>query len=840
MNAFNTLSSFFKLQDSDEPQAGGMVQPLCITGAQPADLAAVSSLLTQAGMQAPQPAARAEPMDLGFWHEQVLSAALQTQQTRNGRQLRPVASPGKMWEQFAADLFVANLATPVWGWADTRSTWLLDFWQAFEPRLQFVLVVSPMQRMLASALAGADAPPDVATFAAQWQSSHEVLLRFALRHPRRVLLVDAANALAHPAALVEHCVSRWNLPLQAPAELQAKVPAGEPLATYLATHLLHGQSQASRLQQQLATVITRLGPEAQGAPPSALQALQAYRQLRESSIALQESRLALQQSQQLIAQSQADQKSKLSQIQKDLDAQKAAVQDAQKKLGEVGKDREHVQQQLSQTQKNLDAQKAAVQDAQKRLAEVDKEKESIAQELLEQKKHVTQLTSERDGLAKLATEREKQIDVLGRTQSQLKKTTQENELLLLQLHQVQEELEHYFLKHQDIERHIKTVETRWKRMLARYPDYGDYETVELVDAPQGANQLTRWRFKDLTIAERNLPVLEFQTFVENGVAGLTFHREGQTSVPFLYWPDTDADSKALTLAPFGAKDEQPARLQILLNLSTSDWGFLRKLVKLLQTVLERPTAFKLPESLKTQTFRLALEKLGYVLDKFPVVLRWDAVQLKREQVNKDYEHLWFQLQNLSWGGSVYPQFEFRLSCANVKPGSFGLSPKLEFPEGAGQVPFEKWFPESFDDFGSKLELRMALPSSMDMEVWKRLSPNDQTFLAALIKRLPAILPTLQGAGVHAKRSWDDWYTVAREMRRVLIVATEPSHKVGPAEPWEFSPLPVQVTRTAMTASAAAAQASTRSAIVEKAAAKNPVVRNVAAKPGRKAKIQNVR
>jgi len=158
--------------------------------------------------------------------------------------------------------------------------------------------------------------------------------------------------------------------------------------------------------------------------------------------------------------------------------------------------------------------------------------------------------------------------------------------------------------------------------------------------------------------------------------------------------------------------------------------------------------------------------LDKILTDFPAKLRFDQVSLKREQVNPDYEHLWLRLENVSLDGKRWPEFEVRLSCAHVSPDHFGYFPKLEFPAGASQAPFENWFVEATDDFGVKLELRFALPDMLDMKVWWRIVPKDRAFILALIDRLPMMLEALRGQGIKLRRDWQDWIQMTREMRRI--------------------------------------------------------------------------
>jgi hypothetical protein len=159
-------------------------------------------------------------------------------------------------------------------------------------------------------------------------------------------------------------------------------------------------------------------------------------------------------------------------------------------------------------------------------------------------------------------------------------------------------------------------------------------------------------------------------------------------------------------------------------------------------------------------------------------LRYDAVALKREQVNPDYEHLWLHFDNLAFDGQRWPDFEFRLSCANVRPKLFGKYPKLEFPEETSQAPFSAWFVESYDDFGGKLELRFALPEAIDLGVWQQIAKDDHAFILALIERLPAILLTLQSAGTPLKRPWGDWINMANDIQRIAALHIAPRPAQG--------------------------------------------------------------
>jgi hypothetical protein len=196
-------------------------------------------------------------------------------------------------------------------------------------------------------------------------------------------------------------------------------------------------------------------------------------------------------------------------------------------------------------------------------------------------------------------------------------------------------------------------------------------------------------------------------------------KAGTTAGLLRRWPSAAAGQPSLTVLP-AARAGGPLWPQ-LQQIATSDWTLLQTLTSLLGRALAAPQMISAPKGFEPQALQAGLGQLAQALDSFAPTLRYDAVRLKREQVNPDYEHLWLGFDNLSLGSQRWAAFEFRLSCANVRPNHFGAHPKLEFPQAQGQTPLEAWFEESYDDFGPKMELRFAMPDAMDIGVWQRLT-----------------------------------------------------------------------------------------------------------------------
>ena len=958
---------------ADQVRNDKSMNSICITGAVPADLQSVASILQQAGMAPARAAKREEPVDMAFWHEQVLGL--------NGQQAeaaQAIPTVGKLWEQLAGDIFMANLNAPLWGWADTRSTWLLDYWLGFEPALKFILVCVSPQQMLAAAMSTQTQTVSVAELMATWQAHHQELLRFAQRQPQRCLLVDVSECAGYPQGLVERCAAKWKLPLTEPAASFGAPAEQDQLVLYLAQQLCAEHPQTATLQRELAGAITRLrttaialsvpttlsklgarisrlGRAEKPLPVYALpseQIIADFQALRDRSaqlphtqeqvatladacehqarlVAKKQARIdaitkerdshaqqaterqkqldaltkdkgALEQEKTTLTQSKAALEQEKATLTKARDEQAKMSAEGQAKIDAVSKERDNHAHQAAARQKQLDAltkdkgaleqekttltqskatleqEKATLtktRDEQAKLAAerqakidaVTKERDSHAQQATERQKQLDALTKDkgaleqekatlaqnkaaleqekaaltkardeqtklaterqakidvltkqlevpprgdkerrkdaaalvkekatweqekaaltkaRDEQAKLAAEKQTKLDALGKVQTKCQEAEQEGELLLLQLHKVQEELEHYFLKNQELEQQLKANSVRWQRMLGRNPDYSDFESIELLQAPTGDDQLAHWRLANIDAADRTFATLEFKTFILSGVAGFIFTRDEHGASPLLHWPASSSASNLYQI-PLGRQATLQERVEGFFELSSADWKLMQKLPRVLTGVLEQPDAIKANGDFNALPLRLGLDKLGQIIDKFPHSLRFDGVKLKNEQVNSEYEHLWLIFENLSLGDNAYAEFEFRLSCANVHTNGFGKHPKLEFPEGAGQAPLPSWFADSYDDFGAKLELRLALPEAMDMEVWQKLSTADHKFLIALVMRLPAILRALQSAGTQAKRSWDDWHAMVLELQRILALHTTPQPKASHATP----------------------------------------------------------
>ena len=125
-----------------------------------------------------------------------------------------------VWQGMALDLMLGNLDQPLWGWADPQTIYALDYWQELDPQLTFVLVYDEPHRALteaASRLGEDDAQSalDLRRLLDNWVAYNGALLRFHLRHAGRSLLVHGQQVQRATERYAEQLQPLLDTPLTA-------------------------------------------------------------------------------------------------------------------------------------------------------------------------------------------------------------------------------------------------------------------------------------------------------------------------------------------------------------------------------------------------------------------------------------------------------------------------------------------------------------------------------------------------------------------------------------------------------------------------------------------------
>jgi hypothetical protein len=658
------------------------MKALCITGADNSTLEAIAAPFYKAGMQPPKSLKREKEVSFARWHQQV------------GDTLAKKQPIGKLWENLASDLLLVNLESELWGWYEEQSVKALDFWADLEPSIHFLLVCTRPEDELCQKISQTEGSVDAEAFIKEWHQRHKKLLQFYLKHPQRCLLIDAQDALQHLNKQLLLAHDHWQLPLdQETAEQQVETPAESAQAQENAQEQTSGivSLVAREALKKVSIDITDFYTELRAAqyPLNGLEESEAttrklFDWLREDIDLTALNQLL---TEYRALQQQATLASKLPMLENQ-------SQNIRQQLEEGKQENKLLLLQLQQVKEELQFYFQKNQTLQAELEDTAKQKEDALHQnhlnfvAKEDALHQNHLNVEAKKAAELKVEE---------IRHQLDEGKQENELLLLQLHQVQEELETYFVQNQNLNKKQQELQTALQEA-----------------AKQKENAL-----------HQNHLNAEAKKAAQEQVAAIT--QEYESLLKELH------------------------KTQVNLEKSTQENHQLSRMVKQLQSANEQYKQSWAGRLVKAP----APEK----------ELVYQDLELTHEQVNSDYEHLLINLKNPAFGAATASQWSFCLSCAAVKPGAFGQQPKLELPEQKEQL-LHKWFEESVSEHGPKLELRFALPGSMDTSVWKQIEQHDQKLIRSLIEQLPQILGELKQKGTPISRSWEDWERLASDMNRI--------------------------------------------------------------------------
>jgi len=185
-----------------------------------------------------------------------------------------------------------------------------------------------------------------------------------------------------------------------------------------------------------------------------------------------------------------------------------------------------------------------------------------------------------------------------------------------------------------------------------------------------------------------------------------------------------------------------------------------------------------PEGLDTGFWGDAIKQLSSEWKVLPKYLRFDSVKLKRELINPDYEHLWLEFLGVSYSNNIWQKLELRLGASFVDSEKFSLFPKFEIPLIDGKhKPFESWYPESYDDFGGKFELRFSLEKGVfDFIALSKLSRPDQAFVLQLIRSVPLALENMEKQAVDTRRPIKVWKKFADDSINIIDIAIKKIQK----------------------------------------------------------------
>jgi len=855
----------------------------CITGFSNASTQLTERVLLACGMSQHLPLERDPTLDIVRWHERVTSPQQLMQQTQS-EPTEKANQPSRLWQQLAIDLMVANMDSNHWGWAHPGAVQWLEFWSQLEPEIRFVLVCEDRHSLVCRLVEQGEAPASMAGHLALWAQNHQEMLRFHLRNPAKSHLVWAAEVQTQPIKLIQSIQQNWQISLNATLARPQAFEQPTALLQHIALQILSDQPKTGPLDYELQSLI---GPAPYSPASEQIKTtdlIELYGQLKERSTLQEQLHLAQQsiedakgllEQERLQSQTTLDQQQTVSAaLKKQRDELSAAQLEALAKNKDLQKESDLLLAQLHQlqdelkkhflrnqeAQEKIKAESAAKQDALNKLATEQKvsaelktqrdELSAVQQETLAKSKAET--NAKQDALSKLAAEQkavgalQKQKDALYAAQQEAmagnKGLQEESDLLLAQLHQVQEELEKYYLQYKERQIEVQKLQDRWLRAVQSRPELQDFEALELL-SESGSELTAHWRIHQLQVGDVMKGPFEFKTLIENGVTGLVFSKDAKGLSPIHRWPLIAAKDSQLTIIPVKGQDDPKKRSSTILQLGTSDWHLVERLTdKLVKSLGAAAMAKQISH---TPVLLEGLKAQRQMLDKVPALLRFDDIQLFGQQNTELKSVIGLRLTHADLQGLKANPFEFQLQL-NLKADSTIASAHLIFDEKTAGNPFEKWTQNVKSSAGQAVMALQLGPKGWQPQHWYTLSPLDQQWLQNTVRILPFMLATLQNQGVKSEKDWSTWLQAATELVNWsklsvdLSDATVSAKDATPSKlpPPEAAPIPPKAPRKPWQAKTISAKPAATSKVKPKVPHKPRQAKKIPAAPAVSAKVAN--
>lgn len=357
------------------------------------------------------------------------------------------------------------------------------------------------------------------------------------------------------------------------------------------------------------------------------------------------------------------------------------------------------------------------------------------------------------------------LDNLAKAEARAKSAEDESAMMLAQLHKLQEDAERYDQRIKDLQANLNQATARFRRVTSRQPDGIDWESVQTQPLLIEGRPALQCRATNVAVMGKEWKSLEFVAFIQDG------------ALAFNFVPSSDADvTGPLTRLPrgLGSIDQFTARagkesagqlgMELLKDLSTSDWDLLRGLPRMLSLGLQYVRG-AWPSGMPGPTvWESAAKATLPALLRVPMSLRFDTFKLQGATAVPSYEQLRLRLDPLSLGKKRFAAFEFGFGCNLNQGRNFGTNARLEFFKGSGTSTFDQWVPNVRDGTVERLDLVFVFPTSMNLKDWSALSVSDRSLVLLLADQLPGMLEELVQGSVQIARPMSEWIALAEKLR----------------------------------------------------------------------------
>ena len=505
---------------------------------------------------------------------------------------------------------------------------------------------------------------------------------------------------------------------------------------------------------------------------------------------------------------------------KKLDEAQAAIQEYQVKYQDISSDKALAEMQVAQLQEELEATLIELTKQQaftKQLTEQTNSSQYVVKEnnQLKSEKHaaeseIVRLQKESEQLVKQNTELEnkcksltqqvnaatksqskKSQALIGELQSQLEEQIKRNEQIMdlknklesqlkeseagmtnnqefhqaelelasLQISQLQEELEYYYLAYKEAQNNGVSVTTmanqRQKvfskamatgiKVIGKYADDG-YQDIHFV-----LNKVRLGCGKEYA----ELPVKLANV---GGHVAIEF-RDSTEGTLFQHYDDT-TDEYGPFLRFFANPSAEQAEQQKMVysRMNASERVLVMSTAMLLAELLQNQSieCEVQVDASEWRLWRLAAIELLEASEKLPAWLSFDSVALREEYRTNGYEHLWLVFKNVLVGDNWQERLELKVAASNVTGDEqpFSSEIALEFRTlEDGTPPLLSWPPETADEYGHKLMVQLG-----DLNSLTDLATPDLNLITHLVNNLSSIIEKVEEQHAVMQRHKSDWVT----------------------------------------------------------------------------------
>ena len=121
-----------------------------------------------------------------------------------------------MWQGLALDLMLGNVESPIWGWSDTEGIRYLQFWSELDSKFGFVLVYDEPVSVFVHHIK-TNSAQSISDALDNWHAYNAAIVQFYVENKNRCILVHQKQVLEHESQYVGYVKQKLKTPLLEPA-----------------------------------------------------------------------------------------------------------------------------------------------------------------------------------------------------------------------------------------------------------------------------------------------------------------------------------------------------------------------------------------------------------------------------------------------------------------------------------------------------------------------------------------------------------------------------------------------------------------------------------------------